>query len=508
MPKTIVVGLDGANYELVEKYTDEGELPNLERILSEGMTGDLESVLPPVTSPNWKAYSTGKNPGKIGIFWWLNVDTENRRVYLPSERYHENTEFWEIIGRSEPVGVMGMPTTFPPKSVDTSDSFVVAGAPDASNSGFAWPPAVEEELVDRFDYRVSRINRSEDEDEAAYEEELDLIDQRFRAAKHLFAEHDVSFLQVTTFYINSLHHHLWDSEYTRRGWKIIDEHLGDFLDEGHDIVLMSDHGHNEIHTVFRVNTWLQEQGYLRFDNQVADALRTVGVNSDRINRLVSTVDQRLTGIHVKDTLERLTPQWVINNLADEEGRMGRNKLENADWEHTDVVGSAQGPLYLNVTSEERYESLRAELIDRLESLTDPAGRPIAQEVFRGEELFHGKYADEAPDLVIDQASNVHISDKLGYDSAFSDTDEDWNGVNTRSGLFAAIGPSFGTGDIGTLSILDLAPTLLHLRGYAVPPDMDGVVRDDVFAPDSAAGTREVEYRNAAHPVRGDGSRSG
>lgn len=502
MPKTIVAGLDGANYELVEKYVAQGELPNIERILSEGTSGTLESVLPPVTSPNWKAYSTGKNPGKIGIFWWLNVDPENGRVYLPSERYHENTEFWEIIGRSEPVGVLGMPTTFPPKSVETPGSFVVAGAPDASESGFAWPSAVEEELVDRFDYQVSRINRSEDASEAAYEEELKLIDQRFRAAKHLLAEHDVSFLQATTFYINSLHHHLWDSEYTLRGWKIIDEHLGEFLDEGHDLVLMSDHGHNEIHTVFRINTWLQEQGYLSFDNQVADGLRSIGVNADRINRIVSAIEQRVSGIHVKDTLEQVTPQWVINNIADEEGRMGRNKLETADWARTDVVGSAQGPIYLNVADDDRYESLRTELIERLESLTDHAGRPIAREVIRGEELFHGTYADEAPDLVIDQASNVHISDKLGYDSAVSDTDESWKGVNTRSGLFAAIGPSFGTDDVGTLSILDLAPTLLHLRGYAVPPDMDGTVRTDVFAPDADPRERDVEYRPAVQPVQG------
>lgn len=492
MSKTIVVGLDGADFELVERWIEAGELPTLERILTSGVTGTLESVLPPVTSPNWKAYSTGKNPGKLGIFWWMNVDTERERVYLPAERYHDHTEYWELIGRSEPVGVLGMPTTYPPKSIETPGSFVVSGPPDAENSGFANPESVERELVDRFDYRVTTTRRLQDDDEAAYEEVLDLIDLRFRVAKRLLEERDLSFLHLTTFYINSLHHHIWDDEYTLRGWKLIDDHLEALLDAGHDLVLMSDHGHNEIHSVFRVNVWLEQQGYLSFESRIADALYAAGVNSDRINRVLSTVEQHVPGVHVQDLVERITPRWVINNLQNEKGRMGRNKLEGANWDRTEAMGSAQGPIYLTVDEEsDRYEPLRTELIEAIESLTDPAGRPIAREVYRGEELYSGAHADEAPDLVIDQAPNVHISDIVGYDEPFSDTDESWRGVNTRYGLFAATGPSFDTGDIGSLSILDLAPTLLHLHDCAVPGDMDGTVRRSVFAEGSEPRERAV-----------------
>jgi predicted AlkP superfamily phosphohydrolase/phosphomutase len=68
-PKTIVFGLDGAHFELIKPLLKSGQLPNINSVISSGVTADLQSVLPPVISPNWKAYLTGKNPGKIGIYW-------------------------------------------------------------------------------------------------------------------------------------------------------------------------------------------------------------------------------------------------------------------------------------------------------------------------------------------------------------------------------------------------------------------------------------------------------
>lgn len=52
MPKTVVVGLDGATLDLIRPWVTQGELPAVRRILDQGVYGDLESVLPPVTSPN------------------------------------------------------------------------------------------------------------------------------------------------------------------------------------------------------------------------------------------------------------------------------------------------------------------------------------------------------------------------------------------------------------------------------------------------------------------------
>lgn len=492
MRETVVVGLDGAGFDLLDRWIEAGELPALERILSSGVSGELETVLPPVTSPAWKAYATGKNPGKLGIFWWYNVDVDGRRVYRPAGRYHEHTEYWELLAEEESVGVVGVPTTYPPKSFD---GYLVAGPPDAREEGYTHPRSLEAELEAKLDYAVKKDGLIGDGNPEACEEVLDVIDGRFAAAKYLLEEYSLSFCHVTTFYINALHHNVWDHEYTKRGWKRIDDHLADFLDRDCNLVLMSDHGHAEIETTFNVNAWLEREGYLQYDTGVSDALHGLGVNADRIERALVTVERGLPlDVGVRSTAERLAPQWVLNRLPDESGELGGSKHEMADWEASDAIASAQGPIYLTADSDDSgYEALREELLAELSSLTDPGGRPVATDVYRGEEVYSGPYLPEAPDIVVDKAPHVNVREGFGAGEVFPEEDPDWAGVNTRRGLFAASGPAFGTGAVEGISILDLAPTLLHLRGREVPSDMDGAVRRSVFADGSDPSTRDARY---------------
>jgi len=493
-PATVVFGLDGAHFELIDPWIEAGHLPNVRRVVIDGVTADLESVLPPVTSPNWKAYATGKNPGKIGIYWWENVDTNGQRVYYPSERKHVNVEFWELIAESEPVGVIGVPTTYPPKAVD---GFLVAGAPDGEDDGYTHPPNLEATLEDRFGYRVLKRKKLSEDGDAAAEEILELIDSRFEVARTLFDEHDVAFLQATTFYLNSLHHFRWDDEYTRRAWELIDDHLGHFLDEGHNVVLMSDHGSNEIRTVFHVNTWLEREGYLTLDAGAAETLHRLGVTRDTLSRLAGAVGARRLA-------KQLVPSRLLDSIPDAEGTVRRaGKTDNVDWPTTTALASGQGPVYLTLDPDDPdYKAVRNELIDQLESLTDPEGNPIADTVYRGEHVYEGPYLDEAPDLVIDQAPGVHLPGDIGRDSVFTRPQADgWRAENKRAGLFAAAGPAFTSEELYTISILDLAPTLLHLHGQPVPTDMDGDVRKALFAEGSDHRTRDVEYRSVSERDR-------
>jgi len=484
---TVVVGIDGAHFQLIEPWLAEGALPNIQGILEEGCAGDLRSVLPPVTSPNWKAYATGKNPGKIGIFWWENVDTEAQRVFYPTARKHANRELWELLAAEHNVGVVNVPTTYPPKACG---EFLIAGPPDGENTDFTHPAALEDRLREDFDYRVLKERRLDGDRETAAEEILELIDLRFEVARTLYAEDSLDFLQVTTFYINSLQHFLWDHVYTRRGWERIDEHVGWFRDRDCNVMLMSDHGSNPIETVFNVNAWLEREGYLVTDTGVADSLFRVGITTDRLVRLTTRLG--LSGL-----AKRLAPRRLLAYLPDESGAVNKEgKTDTIVWDETDAVASGQGPIYLTVDRENpAYNPLREELSAALESLTDPDGNAVASSVEYGEDVYEGPYSDEAPDLVVDQATGVHIPGGLGQAKVFtSPSDGGWRAENKRDGLFAAIGPDFSSGELDPLSILDLAPTLLHLFECPIPADMDGEVRRDVFASDARARERPPAWR--------------
>lgn len=489
-PPTVVFGLDGAHFELLEPWIEDGELPNVERAIGSGVSGDLESVLPPVTSPNWKSYLTGKNPGKLGIYWWENVDVDARKVYYPEDRKNRETEFWEIVSEDEKAGVMGVPTTHPPKR---AGEFVVSGAPDADPRSYTYPRDLQDQLEEEYGYQATVESELRATPDEAAEEILEVMDARFEAAAELFEEHDLDFLQVTTFYINSLHHYFWDNDYTLRGWKVIDRHLGRFLDEEWDVVLMSDHGSNEIETVFHVNTWLEREGYLELDADAAKLLHSLGVNRDRVLRVLSPLG-------LQGFAKRHAPQFVKDMVPDEQGELAReSKTSNVDWGGTMALASGQGPLYLNLEAgSEEYEKTREDLMESLTEIQTPDGEEVVAAVYRGEEVYSGPYVDDAPDLVLEQARGVHIQGGIGRDEVFTEPEDGgWQGENKREGLFVATGPSFREGDVEDLSILDLAPTLLHLRGHEVPREMDGEVRGDVYATGTKAAEEEPLYSESS-----------
>lgn len=485
--RTVIFGIDGAHFELIRPWINEGKLPNLRALFADGVTADLESVLPPVTSPNWKAYATGRNPARFGIYWWENVNPQNRRIYYPHERKQTLTEYWELLADDSKVGVMGVPTTYPPKS---TGEFYVSGAPDAPDNGYTYPPELEDELKRRFDYQVTLNARLKDNIDTAAKEIIDGINVRLTAARSLFEEYDLDFMQVTTFYINSLHHYLWDHEYTLDAWQVVDEHVGYFLERDMNVVLMSDHGSTPIDEVFYVNAWLEEQGYLVTTDTWSNRLHRIGITTDRLVRIANSLG-------VRSLAESLAPSWLVNRIPNDQGQISRErKTDHIDWENSSVVASGQGPVYILETTDTTDDTIRRdELVTSLEALNGPSGYPIAEAVHNGEDVYAGRYVDDAPEIVIDQRTGVHISGSIGADSVFADpAAEGWCAENKRHGLFAAAGPEFRDGEADTLSILDLAPTMLHLFGQAIPTDYDGEVRKDLFTPKSGSHSREIKSR--------------
>jgi predicted AlkP superfamily phosphohydrolase/phosphomutase len=79
-PKVVILGFDGADARLVTQWMDEGKLPNLAKLRSEGSYTSLQPTNPPQTPVSWSSFATGTNPGKTRIFDFL---MRNPADYLP-----------------------------------------------------------------------------------------------------------------------------------------------------------------------------------------------------------------------------------------------------------------------------------------------------------------------------------------------------------------------------------------------------------------------------------------
>ncbi|RIK68572.1 MAG: nucleotide pyrophosphatase [Planctomycetota bacterium] len=79
--RLVILGLDGMEPSLAEKFMAEGKLPNLRMLAEKGCYKKLGTVTPPLSPVAWSSFLTGVNPGKHNIYDFLNSD---RRTYLPN----------------------------------------------------------------------------------------------------------------------------------------------------------------------------------------------------------------------------------------------------------------------------------------------------------------------------------------------------------------------------------------------------------------------------------------
>src|SRR6516162_966114 len=78
--RIVILGLDGLDHALTERFLAEGKLPHLARLRDQGCFKPLASTLPPISPVAWSSFQTGVNPGKHNIFDFLTPDL---RTYQP-----------------------------------------------------------------------------------------------------------------------------------------------------------------------------------------------------------------------------------------------------------------------------------------------------------------------------------------------------------------------------------------------------------------------------------------
>ena len=471
MTQTFVVGLDGASWRLLTPWIERGELPNLEGLRNTGTWAESQSCLPPVTFPNWKCYSSGKDPGGFGVFWFERVDLDRGEITVNNGADFKTAELWDYLNDGGySTGIVNMPTMYPPRELD---GVVVCGGPDAVegeyrsiSSGYTYPKGLDRQLAAEFDYQVhpDPLLSSNDERGAEVEAILSVLEKRFEVALHLFEERELDFVHVTLFYLNVLQHFFWDDEPTFRAWQLVDEWIGKLasLPET-NLVLMSDHGSAPTTTEFYINEWLAREGFQARQRTVDDILQSIGLNRENILSVAKRAG-------VVDMLARVIPEQVQQLVPQQAGLKRERKLEAIDLTATTAVASGQGPVYLTQNGNAR----RDELIDALSDVSDKNG-PLFAEVHRGEDVYSGSYVKEAPEIVLDQRPGVHINDGIGGGTVTSSPDR-WAAENSRRGIFVANGPDYETrGEIDQIEIVDIAPTVLSSFGCAIPTDMRGTV---------------------------------
>lgn len=80
MIKSLILGLDGATWDIIKPLAEEDKLPTFKKLMEKGVWGNLASTIPPVTGPTWVSFATGRKPGKHEVIDFLNRKKDSYKL--------------------------------------------------------------------------------------------------------------------------------------------------------------------------------------------------------------------------------------------------------------------------------------------------------------------------------------------------------------------------------------------------------------------------------------------
>jgi predicted AlkP superfamily phosphohydrolase/phosphomutase len=520
--RTLVIGLDGATFDLIEPWARAGYLPTLARLIAQGVRGPLRAWPNLNSAAAWTSMVTGYNPGQHSIYDFGDAPPQRGHKWRPITGTDRRKDpFWRLLSTAgQHVGIINVPVSYP---ADPVQGFMLSGmdAPGDHSPGFAHPPDLLDELRQQgihYMLDVPNLGVASQRDPHRLPRSVPrMVDTRARTILHLMTTHPWDTLMAVFVATDRVQHCYWPTEAVplehdewvpiRQLYQQLDAHLACILEQIDDnttVLVVSDHGFGAMRPATRcLNPLFAHLGLLR---QTGGGGRVRG-------RLLGTLLQYGRQIIPQRFQLPLAQSFPSLRLQ----AINERVHEGIEWSHTQVFATWDR-IYVNLSgrqpegtvSPEEYDPLRERVRDALLDLTDPAsGRRLVRAVHWPEEFYHGPFLGQAADLLVEWEFGVAqeaLCYRAGKEAAlieapkWAGSGRRWSGSHRSEGILLAWGPNIKQGaTVANATLYDIAPTVLYLQDHPVPSDMDGKVLTDLFA-------EEHVHR---HPVRyGEPSRTG
>lgn len=429
--RAILVGLDGTPCSLVRRLADDGTMPNMRRLIEEGSLRPMTTTIPEISSVAWSSFMTGVNPGKHGVYGFLDLKPASYKAYFPNATHVKSETLWDVLGRhGKRSVVVNVPSTYPAREIN---GVLISGFVAISLEKATYPQELVPRLKDvgyQIDVDARKIKESP---EALMDDVFRTLDRRRIVLEELFEKESWDlFIGVVT-ETDRMHHFFWEAiedpghkfhARFRELYARVDELIGWFaerIEPGDSFFVMSDHGFAPLNQQVYLNHWLRERGYLTWSKDVPDTLEDIGPGSKAFV---------------------LDPARVYINLK---GKYPRGAVEQAE-----------------------YRTLRDRLKEEIAAI-EIDGRRIADRVYEKEEIFRGPLLESAPDLCVVPVKGFDLKGAVNK-TVLADR-EVFTGMHTQDdALFWANSRGVRPGDA---HIVDAAPTILAALGLEPTPAMDG-----------------------------------
>jgi len=488
----------------MDKLLELGRLPFIKKLIDSGFRSVLKSTIPPVSGPAWLSFATGMNPGKVGVFDFFNRRRDRTSLSPVNSQDYEGKALWDLVSDlGLKVGIFNYPMLYPPYAIN---GMMVSGVGCPDHSKLTYPSSLKLELDQvaggykvELDYQHKRY-----EDCDLFLKDLDrLVEKQEKAVYYVLKKEEWDlFIAVFSFTDWAQHlmwrhlekqHPLYDKTVSLKYqaafaslWKKVDSIIQNIVQiSGNEtnIFLLSDHGFGPQKGCFNLVSWMNDKGYL---------IRQKRPIKYSMLELVKPFLEALSRLHVTCAFPIRFRQKVADKTEiDLLDQIDLTRSSAYTLEHSIPFGA----IYLNEAKEtftSKREQLKRRIIDELETFCAQAG--VKLQVFEPSEIYQGDKVDLAPDIIF-TINNWECVIVKSFDAPLF-TENSYSTRHTGShrmeGILISHGPDINEGiSQEPIEIYDVAPTILHLLGVPISPDMDGSVRYSIFKRDSEPYRREV-----------------
>lgn len=505
--KLVVIGMDGADPQLVSRWAAEGHLPALKSLQDRGCAGVLTSTPNAMSPAAWSSFATGLGPGRHGVFYFLDRRPGTYDLMHAGPKTRTGKTFWRAMSEGgKRVAILHEPMTYPAEAVN---GVQLCGwlAPGVNAPGYTYPADFLTELRREFPGFELHTGMTEyvrrDRYDLALQKKLGSIAVKGKMARWVY-QREAWDCFVTVFdETDPISHYFWhylDPAHPEHRpntsqrydlaildtYRAVDEEIGRLLElvppDAH-VVVMSDHGSRANSRGPLYLKGLLRQMRLEVPREQG-ARRGASLLHGLADKLPSTLKHAAVG-KFPGLAERLLTRSSTGDIDYARSRAYTFWCNGCAEPWLNVAGrDPQGIVQPGKEYDRLVEAIREALLGAVEA---ESGEPLVSAVHRAEEAYQGPYVDRAPDLLVDWTPTVVTAGlRTRYEGqeivVTEPSSEDLRrGNHRREGLLIAAGPRIAPAPAPEgIGIEDLAPTFLALLETPLPGPVDGRVLSEVF----------------------------
>ncbi len=500
--RVLVIGLDGATFDIIDPLIRDQRLPHLASLIRNGTRSRLKSTLMPNSFPSWSSCVTGVNPGKHGIFWSLiRTDGLAYPLRLMNSFDIQAETLWTLLGnQGYQMGVINVPTEYPPTPVN---GFVVCGAmTPREETDFTYPKELRNEILGIVPDYKCEVDFAQINLQKLATEIIHSIENREKLLLYLLQNKRWDLLFMVFTETDLAQHKYWAGidaahpkhtavpkglqDFVYRVYERIDESIGKVLQETSEetsIFVVSDHGFGPFYQSFSLSQWLVKQGYLVLDEPVIKKWAKRGLMKVHLLNHIHFLKD-LMSYSLASFRGRLDVRHIRNKYA----HLSEWSTGRVDWKRTRAYSTADLGIRINLKTREplgtvppgpEEDSLKERIKGELGQLKFSNGQPVFEAVQTKEEAFSGPFLRNSPDLIVPINHAQAPSRPEGWD--FTVTLSNVSGAHSPMGILIASGKGIRKGeDFTGAEVIDITPTILYIFGERLTEDMDGKVLFDIF----------------------------